>query len=192
MMSLRATTTFLIFVLFSFTVLYGCATGHTRVWVDEKVSFTDYQVFEILPVFDATGETLSDRVPVTITSLLKEQFTDKGFPITDSSQINDGVLIVRSNIVVYEGCRINKLGTAATGLSPPGTGSSGTTMAKSTCILRTQLVDKSINRVVAEIYTTKVVGGCFTDNYKDQWLLKEVATDVVQEVGRIIASKGPA
>ena len=59
-------------------------------------------------------------------------------------------------------------------------------MGKSMCTVQTQLIDKVTGQIVAEIFTTKVVGACFTDQYKDQWLFKVLAEDIAKKVARIM------
>ena len=120
--------------------------------------------------------------------MLKEQLEDKGFLVTRAWQANTGVLIVQSSIVFYQGCRINK-GTQSTGLNSPSvvsTGSAGTTQGQSTCTVQTQLIDKATGNVVATIFTTKVVGACFTDHFKNQWLFKVVAEDLARKIAKIM------
>jgi hypothetical protein len=173
-------------VFVAFVALSGCATGQSKVWVADGVSFNNYSVFEIAPVFNATGENLKQEILINLTALLNEQFIIKQFAIANSSPNTDGVLQVKSSILVYEGCQIYKNSPPTTGLPVSG---AVFPLAKSTCILRTNLIDKSTNRVVSEIYTTKVVGGCFTNQYKDQWLLNEVAADVATKVSELRISK---
>jgi len=77
-------------------------------------------------------------------------------------------------------------GTTSTGLSAPGGVNSGTTTGQSTCTVQTQLIDKASGNTVAEIFTTKVVGACFTDQFKNQWLFKVLAEDIAKKVAKIM------
>ena len=170
---------------------YGCSTGRSRVWLDEKVSFSAYKALEIQPVFDATEERNAQDVSTALNGLLKARFENEGLLAADDSNSDESVLIVKSDIRIYEACRIIKYGSAGTGLSTPGpavnTGSGP--INSSTCSVRTQLLDKSTNKLVAEIFTTKKVGACFTDQYKSDRLMKAVALDIADQVVTIMAIK---
>ena len=176
-------STFLI--LLACLILHGCSTGQSRVWVEEKTSFNDYTVFEVRPVFNATGEGLKEGISTTLTTLLEAEFEDKDFLVVEPSQTNTGVLIVESSIVIYRGCQLNK-GTPTTGLGTPGPVSKSTPMGKSMCSVQVQLIDKATGQIVAKIFTTKVVGSCFTDQHKDQWLLTVLAEDIAKKVAKIM------
>ena len=179
-----------ILILLICLILQGCSTGQSRVWVDEEASFADYNVLEVRQFYNATGEDLKQDIPVALTTLLTEQLEDKGFLVTRAWQANTAALIVESSIVFYQGCRINK-GTQSTGLSSPSvvsTGSAGTTQGQSTCTVQTQLVDKATGHVVAKIFTSKVVGACFTDQFKNQWLFKVLAEDIAKKIAIIMKS----
>ena len=166
-------------------VLHGCSTGQSRVWVDEAASFNNYQVFEVRPFFNATGGDLKGDILIALTTLLREELEGRDFQVVKPSKANTGVLIVRSSVLTYQGCRIIK-GTASTGLATPGAANTSTTTGQSTCTVQTQLIDKATGRIVAEIFTTKVVGACFTDNFRDQWLLKVSAEDIAKKIAKIM------
>ena len=175
-------------ILLACLTLQGCSTGQSRVWVDEKATFADYKVLEVRRFFNAAGGSLKEEIPVALTTLLTEQLEDRGFQVAKAWQANNGTLIVQSSIVFYQGCRINK-GTQSTGLSNPtvvSTGSAGTTQGQSTCTVQTHLIDKATGNVVARIFTTKVVGACFTDQFKDQWLFKVLAEDIAKKIAKIM------
>ena len=184
-MFLQATRFCTILILLACLILQGCSTGQSRVWVDDKTSFSDYQVLEVRRFFNATGEGLKEEIPVALTTLLTEQLEERGFPVTRAWQANTGALIVQSSIVFYQGCRIIK-GTPSTGLSNPGINNPGTTMGQSKCTVQTELIDKATGNSVAEIFTTKVVGACFTDQFKDQWLFKVLAEDIAKKIAKIM------
>jgi hypothetical protein len=178
-----------ILILLTCLTLQGCSTGQSRVWVDEKTSFNAYEALEVRPVFNATGEDLQQDIPAALTTLLTEQLESRGFLVTRAWQANTAALIVENSIVFYQGCRINKGGTQSTGLSSPSvvsTGSAGTTQGQSTCTVQTQLIDKATGNVVAKIFTTKAVGACFTDQFKNQWLFKVLAEDIARKVAKIM------
>ena len=183
-MFLKATRCCSIVILLAFLTLQGCSTGQSRVWVDEAASFADYKVLEVRPFFNATGEGLKAEIPVALTTLLTEQLEERGFQVARAWQANTGTLIVQSSIVLYQGCRIIK-GTHSTGLNVPGGVNKGTTMGQSRCTVQTELIDKATGNSVAQIFTTKVVGACFTDQFKDQWLFKVLAEDIAKKIAKI-------
>jgi len=153
--------------------------------VDEKASFADYKVLEIRRFFNATGGDLKEDIPITLTSLLREELEARGFPVARAWQANTGALIVQSSIVFYQGCRIIK-GTASTGFAVRDVANEGTSKNQSSCTVQTQLIDKVSGNTVAEIFTAKVVGACFTDQFKDQWLFKVLAEEIAGEIAKII------
>ena len=59
-------------------------------------------------------------------------------------------------------------------------------MGQSTCTVQTELIDKATGNTVAQIFTTKVVGACFTDQFKDQWLFKVLAEDIAKKIAKIM------
>ena len=171
-------------ILLACLILHGCSTGQSRVWVDEKASFKNYTVFEVRPFFNATGGDLKGEILTALTTLLTEQLEDRGLPVARPSQANTGVLLVQSSVVNYRGCQLVK-GTASTGLATPGAANTSTTTGKSTSTVQTRLIDKVTGKTVAEIFTTKVVGACHTDQKRKQWLLKVLAEDIAKKVAKI-------
>jgi len=172
-------------ILLACLILHGCSTGQSRVWVDEKASLKNYTVFEVRPFFNATGGALKGEILTALTALLTEQLEDRGFQVARTSQSSTGVLIVQSHVVIYRGCQIVK-GTASTGLATPGAANTSTATGKSTCTVQTQLLDKATGKIIVEIFTTKVVGACYTDQKREQWLLKVLAEDIAKKVAEIM------
>jgi len=175
-----------VLILLICLALQGCSTGQSRVWKDEETSFNNYEVFEVRPVFNATGGDLKGGIPTTLTTLLRAELEDRQLIIVKPSRHNKAVLIVKSSIVVYQGCELLK-GTPTTGL----TGISGPvitsrSMGKSMCTVQTQLTDKVTGKIVAKIFTTKVVGACYTDQYNNQWLLQVLADDIARKIAKIM------
>jgi len=153
--------------------------------VDEKASLENYTVFQVRPFFNATGGPLKGEILTALTALLTEQLEDKGFPVARTSQASTGVLIVQSRVVIYRGCQLVK-GTASTGLATPGAANTSTATVKSTCTVQTQLLDKTTGKIIVEIFTTKVVGACYTDQKTEQWLFKVLAKDIANKVAEIM------
>jgi len=153
--------------------------------LENNASFNDYTVFEVRPVFNATGEGLKEGISTTLTTLLEGEFEDRHLLVVEPSQTNTGVLIVESSIVIYRGCELNK-GTPTTGLGTPGPVSTSTPMGKSMGTVQVHLIDKATGQIVAKIFTTKVVGACFTDQYEDQWLLRVLAEDIAKKIAKIM------
>jgi len=181
----KAVRHFSLLIFLACLTLQGCSTGQSRVWLDETASFTDYKVLEVRRFFNATGEGLKEDIPAALTTLLTEQLEERDFQVTKSWQANTGVLIVQSSIVFYQGCQIIK-GTASTGLAVRGVANKGTTTSQSSCTVQTALIDKATGNTVAEIFTTKSVGACFTDQFKDQWLFKVLAEDIAKKIAKIM------
>ena len=69
-------------ILLACFILHGCSTGQSRVWVDEKVSFKDYKVFEVRPFFNATGGDLKGDIPTALTTLLREELEGRDFQVS--------------------------------------------------------------------------------------------------------------
>ena len=175
----------ILLILLACLILQGCSTGQSRVWLDDKASFADYKVLEVRRFFNATGEVLKEEIPVALTTLLTEQLEERGLPVIKAWQANTGTLIVQSSIVLYQGCQIIK-GTTSTGLNAPGGVNKGTTTGQSMCAVQTLLIDKATGKSVAKIFTSKVVGACFTDRFKDQWLFKVLAEDIAKKIVKIM------
>jgi len=153
--------------------------------VDEKVSFKNYTALEVRPFFNETGGDLKGEILTALTTLLTEQLADRDFLVAGLWQGNTGALLVKSSVVTYQGCQLIK-GTASSGLATPGAANTSTMTGKSRCTVQTHLIDKATGLIVAEIFTTKVVGACFTDQYKGQWLLNVLAEDIAKKIAKIM------
>jgi hypothetical protein len=184
-MLLKAVSRLTFLILLACLALHGCSTGQSRGWVDDKASFNDYGVFEVRPVFNATGGDLKEGIAKALTTLFRTELAERQLPVAQSSQTNKAVLIVKSSIVVYDGCELIK-GAPSTGLSTPGPVTTSRPMGKSMCTVQTQLIDKVTGQIVARIFTTKVVGACYTEQYKSQWLLKVLAEDIAKKIAKIM------
>lgn len=175
-----------ILILLACLALFGCSTGQSRVWKKENTSFKSYEVLELRPVFNATGGDLKQDITNTLSNLLWTELKDRQFQVAKHSKTHQVALVVKSSIVTYQGCELIK-GTPTTGLSGiSGPVSTSKPMGKSMCTVQTQLIDKVSGQIVAKIFTTKTVGACYTDQYKNPWLLKALAVDIAKEIATIM------
>jgi len=157
--------------------LVGCTTGTPQVWRDRQVAFADYRAFDIKPVFNASGKSFTTDVPTLLTDQLKAEFADADLPPAEASQGSEGILIVRTELIEYTVCEPY---SAVKAVIPALRGTSR-------CTLHTRLTDKTSGRVVAEISTTKVAGGCTLNPFKtSEQLLQDVANDIAGEVARLM------
>jgi hypothetical protein len=176
-------------------VLVGCAAKEkSAVWTAYNVSFADYKVLEVRPVANATNRSVEQEMLSKLTDHLTERFAEKGLPLTDSSEITSGVLIVKTDLVVYEDYKYEH----AYGIY----GSGGWVETK--CSLRTRLVDKANNHIVAEISTVKVASAeglgsipvyfgpplVKAGDIHEEVLNKAVST-IAEEVAKLMAPKEP-
>ena len=82
--------------------LSGCSTTKQLIWTDQKVSFSHFETLEILPVFNATGSPLNKDILSLLNAHLKEQFMVHNLQITDAPKTREGVLSVKSNILILK------------------------------------------------------------------------------------------
>jgi hypothetical protein len=159
--------------------LVGCTAGTPQVWSDRQVTFADYRTYDIQPVFNATGKSFTMDVPALLTDHIKAEFAGAHLPPAKGSQGSEGVLTVRTELAAFEVCEPY---SAVKAVIPALRGTSR-------CTLRTRLIDKQSGRVVAEISTTKVAGGCTLYPFKtSEQLLQDVAGDIAGEVARLTSS----
>jgi len=162
--------------------LSGCATTKPVVWKAQDVSFADLKTFYIQPVFNATGSPVKPEILSFLTANLKEQFEMRDMQLTDDPQTKSGVMIVRSELLVFVFRNILSTTTSA-----------GPRNRIAHCTLRTRLVDKSTSHVVAKILTVKEAGGKMSSGVDSgKWTLKESAAAVAEEVAKMMRDKqGP-
>ena len=162
--------------------LSGCSATKPVVWKAQDVSFTNFKAFEIQPVFNATGKTIDKDLLSFFTAHLKEQFKLQNLQLIDTPQTKSEVLIVQTEISVYE---TNKTSYLAV-FNVDGAG------RKAHCTLRTRLVNKQTGNVVARILTVKEVSVGNKGGKKPQeWVLKETAAAVAKEVVMIMQAITP-
>jgi hypothetical protein len=172
--------------LFAFLLLGCSSTTKPLVWKAKGVVISNFKGFEIQPVFNATGIDIDEEIMSFLTASLKERFNSENLQLTDPLQKADEVLIVKGEILVYK---------VKMYVSPPPPVrntlwvSTGPPLKKmnSLCVLRTRLLQKSSNHVVAEIVTvTEVAVGRGLLTPKDPThILKESAAAVAQTVANM-------
>lgn len=162
-------------------VLFGCSpAGRSVVWQDPKSSFAFYQVFEVMPVFNATGKPIEDDRLALLTALLKEQMRKYQLQVADSPPAGHGVLTVRSEILAYD------VSNSVFGTNLFGTHSGGTYR----CTVRTLLVEQTTGQVVARIVGTREMDVLFYSSRVDRRLLKAMAEEIAGEVATLMQSGG--
>jgi hypothetical protein len=163
-------------VLFSLA-LFGCtAVGKPTTWKDEGFQFADISVFIIKPIQNKTGKTFQTDIPSILAAHLKIQFEEKGLTVVEETSNALDALTVESELLVYAE------GNAFKRWLAPGAG-------KTQCTLKSKLINQS-NILVAEIVVAKEVGaGGLYSVGADEWILREVAADIADQVYKIITGK---
>src|SRR5210317_1679043 len=151
--------------------LSGCSTTKPEVWKAQDASFANFNIFEIQPVFNATDKTIKKEILVLLTAQLTEQFEKQKLQLIDTPQAQSGVLVVKSDILVYDANR--QINLNSSGASSLGVG--GGKPRISHCTLLTRLVNKSTTQVVAKILTVKEVSYRTQQANTQEWVLKESA-----------------
>jgi len=165
--------TCLIALLFSLC-LWSCSTTKPEVWIAQDASLGSFKAFEIQPVFNATGTPIKQDTLAFLTAYLREQFALQHLQLSSSPEAKSGILVVQNDILLYEASRPTGIGFGNMG------GSGASRMSR--CKIRTRLVEKSTNKVVAAALTTKEVGLGAIGNETQEWFLREVAAAVAKEV----------
>jgi hypothetical protein len=176
-------------------VLVGCAAKEKSVvWTAYNVSFADYKVLEVRPVVNATNRSIEQVILSKFTDQLTERFAEKALPLTDSTEITSGVLIVQTDLIVYEDYKYEHVYGVY--------GSTG--WVETRCSLRTRLVDKANNHIVAEISTVKVASAeglgsipvyfgspLVTAADIHEEVLNKAVSAIAEEVAKLMAPKEP-
>ena len=168
--------------------LAGCSATKPVVWKAQDVSFTNYNAFEIKPVFNATGTPVKKEILLLLTEYLKEQFKLRNLQLIDAPQTKSGVLSVQSDITFY--------GKKVVSYSTVNAGQQNIIQ----CKLRIRLVDKSTTHVVARIVTNTeigiarnekgvtntLIGSGSVGSESDKWVMKKSAEAVAKEVAKVM------
>ncbi|MCW8858232.1 MAG: hypothetical protein OQK97_00820 [Deltaproteobacteria bacterium] len=165
-----------IIAFLSILCLSGCSsTTKSLTWTSSNVVISDFKAFDIQPVSNATGGTISEEVLSSLTQLLRYRFKVENLQLTDSRPTGIDSLTVQSEVLEYKFQYF-------TGPPPSSGNKSGL------CIVRTRLLQKPANSPVAEIITFyKVdVGQGMLEPKTPEYLLKEVATTIAQEVAKMM------
>jgi hypothetical protein len=161
----------IIFILLLLVVI-GCAAAKPAVWMEKGVSLSGYKVFEVMPVSNETGKTFEFDVANELTQHIKSKLKDKGYIISEEKKAVEGVLIIKSSLIVYE----------------PGSAFKRwilTGLGKTQCTLKTSLVDKKTGKVLGEMLAAEEVssGGLYSIE-ADKWILNVVAKSISDEIDR--------
>lgn len=172
-----------IIILFFTLCLCSCTKTQLVVWNDQNVSFSNFETFEIMPVANATKSPIKQTELSFLTTQLKEQFKVQNLKINDAKQIKNGVLVVRSAIILY--------GVSTDIFKSQQITPNLTHITKIRCRIRTRLIDKSTNHDVAKIITDKEMSVFFVLPKTYKRILKKSATAVTKEVVRIMTPIEP-
>jgi hypothetical protein len=166
---------YVILLTFICFVLCGCAaTGKPMTWKEEDIQFSKYKSFEIRPVENKTGQSFEEDIPSKLTELLKAQFKEEGLNIPNEASDPSEVLIVESDLMLYV------LGSAFKRWLAPGAG-------KTQCTLKSRLLDKLTNQLVAETVAAKEVGaGGLYSVGAEEWILEEAASEIASETSKLV------
>ena len=159
--------------------LAGCSATKPVVWKAQDVSFTNYNAFEIKPVFNATGTPVKKEILLLLTEYLKEQFKLRNLQLIDAPQTKSGVLSVQSDITFY-GKKVVSYNTVNAGQQ-----------YIVQCKLSIRLVDKSTTHVVARILTNTEIGAETIGYESDKWVMKKSAEAVAKEVAKVMQTREP-
>lgn len=190
----------LICCLVMMLLLSGCAarTIEPVVWTNPQASIKDYQVFQLWPVFNATGGPVDATVLSSLSAYLEDEFKALGLELQPGQAVQEeldyqadqvvpeevsGLLAVNSDLVLYQPQeRQSFYRSWPVGAVP----------VEIRCTLRTRLVDKAAKRPVAEIsvtrsktYTTVSAGR----SDARQLILQETAAALANEVARLLGKE---
>ncbi|GEM_PF-7095840 len=149
----------IVIVFLLFVLLIGCATSP----MDKGFSLAEHKAFEVAPVINATGKTFDFDLTSRLAALISSKLKEKGLSVTDTL---DNAILIKSSVTSFE-----------------------TRSARTQCTVEIKFVDKSTQRVLGEIVTSKTlsVGGLSSVKLNsDQAVLEAVANDIVFEIEKRI------
>jgi hypothetical protein len=166
-------------ILLSFA-LFSCVQGpEPKVWMEKDTSLSCYKAFEVLPTQNETGKTFDFDVGGALTKQLVDKLRAKGYSVKSASDQDTETLLIKSTIVAYE------------------TGSSVAVVPRAAyCTVRSALVDKRTEKLVAEMVTSREArtGGFLLNGVvgavalagADNRIIESVAEGIVDELGKKI------
>ncbi len=160
-----------------FLVGSGCASTPV-VHVAQGVSWSKYQVLEVVPVENKTGKAEDSEVTAKLTQAIKSSLIDKGYTVTEEPAAHLNVLVVKSTLIAYEpGSAVVRW------LAQPFAG-------KTQITLMTSLIDKKTGEEIADFLSADAVtGGGLYSVGADKWILGTVAQGVVKEIDQRMKGK---
>ncbi len=152
------------FFIISFTSVFltGCASPPQ----ERRFSLAGHKVFEVAPVLNETGRTFDFDVATQLAKLISSKLREREFSVADNPE---DAIVIKSSITTYE-----------------------TQSSRTQCTVKTKFIDKSDQKVLDEIVTSKTisVGGLSSINLNsDQAILEAVANDIVFEIEKRIKSE---
>jgi len=185
----RASWSLCLSVLAAFLLLAGCASANKPiVWQASNVTFDQYKGLEVRPVFNATDKTFFRGldVPARLTELLNDGFRNHGLQIYESPQAGEGILIVQTDLLIYE-AYVASRDFRRWWIQGEG---------KTQCTLRARLIDKETGHFVAEVVSSRVAGsgGAYVvpnspsviNDRSNEKVMRQAAEDIVTEISRIV------
>jgi hypothetical protein len=158
----------------------GCSSIKPIVWTKPDVTFSDFKLFELKPVVNATGKDDKKEISSLLTTQFKEQFERQNLQLNDNPQIKNEVLVVESNLLSY-------------GFRYISTTAIDATQRRHTrvtyLVLDTFLVNKLKGYNVAKITISNEVGYSKYTRDPVEWLLEDTVAAVTKEVVQIMLLK---
>jgi len=163
-----------IYILFICILAGGCAATKPMVSMEKDVSFSNYEIFEVLPVLNETGKHFEFDVANVLTNKIKGNLQDIGYVIGKGTDKLENTLVIKNSLIIYEPGSVGKRWLL------PGWG-------KTACTVETALIDKKTGEVICELFTVEAVGGggLFSSG-ADKYILKMVADGIVNEIDKTI------
>jgi hypothetical protein len=87
-----------VYCLFVLIVLQGCAEEKPNVTAVLGPSLSDYQVLQVLPASNQTGQTFSFDIGSFFTNELKSDLMTKGRVVSAPGQVEPNTLIIKCSI----------------------------------------------------------------------------------------------
>lgn len=163
--------------------LGGCShtTTNPSVWRARDVAFSSYQMLEILPLFNTTGQPIAKELLEYYNELLEKELAERNLVTSSSTQNTiNGILLVQSSVVRYDTNKavpLYDISYIVNSLS-----------RKSFAVLNTLLIDKNTTREVANITTATTsgaVGSLLNDASKR--FFHEIAEATAVEIAKVMA-----
>ncbi len=134
--------------LFLLMFLQGCAVETTHVTQELDVPLQGYQILQVLPAANQTGQTFSFDISSFFTDELEGDLRTKGHQVSAPGQVQPNTLIIKCSILSYSPGTAGKTAEAtALGLLPGGFYFA----PQDTTKVKADLIDQQSGRIVASV-----------------------------------------